>query len=123
LFELLDVFITFSGSESTFIVFKTDIGKSLLAVVWVEGNFKTLDFTILVKFGFKVRVVEGLVSNSLVKDVVVDEFLFVTSEKGVVEWKSTALEFLTWLITLDLEVSHFIASFLVESLIWDTDDG
>jgi len=92
-------------------------------VIWVDRDLKGFDWSISREVGGKEIISDWVAIWCLVEHVVVGKFFFVASEKLVIERKSSALEFLAWLITIDLEVSHLITSLLVLYWVLDDDDG
>ena len=116
--------ITLGGFLGILLVLEADVSETFLGVIWVDGDFQGFDGSVLGEVFLEVIVSDSITAGwCLVEDVVIGQFVFVASEKLLIERKSSALEFLVWLITVDLEVSHLVASFLVLNWVLDDDNG
>jgi len=92
-------------------------------MIWVDGDFQGFNWSILREVCGKEIVSDWIRRWCLVENVVVGKFIFVASEKLLIERKGSALVFLAWLITINLEVSHLITGLFVLNWVLDDDDG
>jgi len=115
--------ITVGGFKSILLVFEANVSETFLGVIWVDGDFQGFDWSILGEVFGEEIVGDWLVGWGLVENVVVGQFVFVASEKLLIERKGSALIFLAWLISFNLEVSHLFTSLLVLNWVLDDDDG
>jgi len=115
--------ITVGGFKSILLVFEANVSETFLGVIWVDGDFQGFDWSILGEVFGEEIVGDWLVGWGLVENVVVGQFVFVASEKLLIERKGSALVFLAWLISFNLEVSHLITGLLVLNWVLDDDDG
>jgi hypothetical protein len=119
LFEDETVSISSSSFLSTFLVLEANVSETSLGVIHVERDFQGFNWTVCGKVGSKELISDWFFTWGLVEDVVVGKLFFVASKKLWIERKGSALE--SHAILLKLEVSHFIASFLV--LDWVVDNN
>jgi hypothetical protein len=117
------VWISVGGFLGIVLVFETDVCETFLGVIWVDGDLEGFDWSILREVLSEESVCDWIRSWGLVENVVVSKLVFVASEKLLIERKSSALEFLAWLITVNLEVSHLVTGLLVLNWILNDDDS
>jgi len=73
------VWITISSFLSIFLVLKADVSETFLTVIWIDRNFKTLDWTILCEVILELLVGNWIIVWRFVEDIVVRELVSVTS--------------------------------------------
>ena len=114
---LISLSKSWEGLGSAGGILEADETISTGGVVRVERNLEGLDISVLAEEGLELRWLHVL-WNLAHKDVVVNNLLWVGSQKIIIVWESTTL--LAW---DELEVTELLAGELELVLLWDSDDG